>query len=197
MELTTILNTMSLHKLTFDEYMLVYLTFLAQDEESHPEYFSQWFNNGGCNNLKDLFNSLKDKNIISKNYNPESYVPNDIQFNKSFIKSFFKHSGFLGEELFNKYPPFIEINGKTVSIRNIGKKFFSLEEFYFYYGKTIAHCPKKHKEIMEILEWAIEEEHINYGLLEFVASQKWVELQQLRNGEITNIYSVPDIYTTM
>jgi hypothetical protein len=39
MELNTILNLLISYNLTFDEFYLVYLTFLARDEENHPEYF--------------------------------------------------------------------------------------------------------------------------------------------------------------
>ena len=79
---------MSNYGLTADELLLIYITFLARDEEgSHSEFFSQWFNSGGKERLRDLFNSLKTKGIIHKNYNPETYVPNDIEFNLNFIKS--------------------------------------------------------------------------------------------------------------
>ena len=77
---------MAKYNLSADELLLVYLTFLARDEENHSEYFTKWFNNGGSNQLRDLFNSLKEKGIIHKNYNPETYVPNDIEFSKTFIK---------------------------------------------------------------------------------------------------------------
>ena len=78
-----------------------------------------------------MFENLKEKSIIKKNYNPESYVPNDIEFNKNFLKKYYKQSGVLGKELFDNYEPFIQINGKMASLRNIAKKFYTLEEFYF------------------------------------------------------------------
>lgn len=42
-----------------------------------------------------MFENLKEKSIIKKNYNPESYVPNDIEFNKNFLKKYYKQSGVL------------------------------------------------------------------------------------------------------
>ena len=67
---------------------MIYLTFLARDEEGHPEYFAKWFNNGGSKQLREIFESLKTKGIIHKDYNPSSYDPNAIEFNKNFIKPF-------------------------------------------------------------------------------------------------------------
>ena len=91
MELNTILNLLISYNLTFDEFYLIYLTFLARDEENHPEYFVKWFSNGGKGRLKDLFNSLKEKGIIHKNYNPEVYNPNDIEFNKNYFENIKAH----------------------------------------------------------------------------------------------------------
>ena len=86
MELNTILNICIAYNLTFDEFFLIYMTLLARDEEGHVEYISKWFSNGRNDRLKDLFNSLKEKGIIHKSYNPEVYNPNDVEFNKNFIK---------------------------------------------------------------------------------------------------------------
>ena len=82
---------MSKHKLSFDEIGLVYLTFIAQSENGDPEqhrnYFSRWYESGGKERLRELFESLKSKGIIHKNYNPETYDPDEIEFNQTFIKS--------------------------------------------------------------------------------------------------------------
>ena len=43
LEINTILNLLITYNLTADELLVVYLTFLARDEEGHPEYFSKWF----------------------------------------------------------------------------------------------------------------------------------------------------------
>lgn len=186
MELNTILNICIAHNLTFDEFFLVYMTLLARDEENHSEYLAKWFANGGKDRLRELFNSLKEKGIILKSYNAESYVPNDIQFNKNFIKNWYKQSGEMGQELFDSYPGFVEVKGKLYSLKNISKKFYSLDEFYFYYSATIGHNPEKHREIMDILAWAKEKNLINFGILEFCASRKWEMFKEMREKGIDN-----------
>lgn len=194
MELNTILNLLISYNLTFDEFYLVYLTFLARDEENHPEYFVKWFSNGGKSRLKDLFNSLKEKGIIHKNYNPEVYNPNDIEFNKVFMKSWIKNSGELGQELFDAYPSFLNINGKYCSLKNIAKKYNSLDEFFFAYSSAIGHSIDEHKKVLDLLNWAKENDKIRFGICEFVISRKWKELQELKDsnleGEIADTYNV-------
>ena len=87
MEINTILNLLITYDITAEELLVIYLTFLACDEEGHPEYFSKWFSNGGNSRLRPIFESLKEKGIILKDYNPDTYDPNDIRFNKNFLKS--------------------------------------------------------------------------------------------------------------
>lgn len=182
------------YNLTADELLLVYLTFLAREEEGHPEYIAKWLCNGGQSRLRNLFESLKEKGIIHKDYNPEKYSPDDIEFNKNFLKGWIKCSGQLGKELFDNYPPYLTINGRMVSLKNISKKFDSLDEFFFAYSSAIKHNPEKHKEIMEILDWAKEHNHINFGITEFVLSHKWDDLQYLKDhpqeGQVESTFNV-------
>ena len=182
MELNTILNLLGKYNLSADELLLIYLTVLAQHEEKHVEYFNKWYENGGQSKLKELFLSLKEKGIIKKNYNPDCYNPNKIEFNQVFLKGWFKHSLAMGQELFDAYEPFIYIKGKYFPLRNIAKRFVSLEEFFFHYSVTIGHSLDKHHEIMELLQWGKENNLITYSVLEFVVSQKWSELKHIREN---------------
>lgn len=182
------------YNLTADELLLVYLTFLAQEEEGHPELFAKWFCNGGKGKLKELFDSLKEKGIIHKDYNPKTYNPDDIEFNKNFLKGWLKGSGEMGKELFDAYPPFLTVNGKLYPLRNISKKFNSLDEFFFYYSSQIKHNPNMHTQIMDLLEWGKQHNKINYGITEFIISHKWEELAYLREnpqeGEVESTFNV-------
>lgn len=199
MELNTIINIINKYNLSADELLLIYLTFISQSENGNIKnnkiYFEQWYDGTGKNKLLQLFNSLKEKGIIKKNYNPEEYDPDEIEFNKTFIKQYFKYTGELGKELYDNYPSFITINNKVYSLKNISKKFISLDEFYFYYSSTIGHNLNKHNEIIDLLKWGKENDQIRYGILEFVASNKWNELLELKNdNKINNIASSESIF---
>ena len=187
MEINTILNLLITYNITAEELLVVYLTFLARDEEGHPEYFSKWFSNGGSIRLRPIFESLKEKGIILKDYNPDTYDPNDIRFNKNFLKSWLKNSGEMGQELFDAYPAFLESPGKWYPLKNIAKKYDTLDQFFFAYSSAIKHNPEKHKEVMELLEWGKKNNQINYGITEFVISHKWEELKYLRDSGVENM----------
>ena len=187
---------MSDWKLSADELLLIWLTLYSRDEENHAEYFNKWFDDcNGKEQLKTLFESLKTKGVILKNYNPESYIPNQVEFNKHFLNNYYKQSGVLGKELFDNYEPFIRINGKMASLKNISKKFYTLEEFYFYYSSQIGHNIKKHQEIMDILEWAKSNNLVKISILEFVASHKWNEFKMMKDeGWQPDIATSYDVY---
>lgn len=198
MELNTILNLSIQYNLTMDEILLVYLTFLAQDEEGHPEYFVKWFSNGGQERLKELFESLKNKEIILKNYTPTKYNPNEIEFNKNFLKGWIKGSNQLGKELWENYPKVLFINGKYFPALDVTRnnKFSSPEEFWFHYSVQIGHSLDKHIQIMELLEYAKEKNLIQTSLFKFVANHQWETIQYIKeNGLEDKFANASNLYT--
>ena len=200
MELDTILNIMTKYKLTADELLLVYLTFLAQSEngdtEKHKVYFKRWYDGGGKERLRTLFNSLKEKGVIVKNYNPNSYDFDEIKFNKNFLSQYWKLTGELGQELRRHYPTSLYVNGQVVSLKNISKKFSNWEDLYFWYSATIKHNRLKHQEVLEILEWAKDQDLVNISLIEFIASNKWEEWKEMKQKGISGKSTTYDIYGT-
>ena len=195
MSLDTILNIMSEYKLTADELLLVYLTFIAQSENGgNTNYFLRWYDSCGKYNLRNLFESLKEKGVILKNYNPSSYVPEEIEFNSKFLKKYFKLTGQLGQELYNAYPSYMYINGKIVSLKNISKIFKDLNELYFKYASIIKHNVNKHKEILDILEWAKSQDLVTVSLPEFIISCKWNEYKELRDKGVQGKADISEIY---
>lgn len=200
MELDTILNIMTKYGLTAEELLLIYLTFISQTENGNPDehriYFKRWYDGGGKERLRSLFNSLKDKGIIKKNYNPSTYNPDEIEFNQNFIKQYYKLTGELGQELMSAYPTTLYINERYVSLKNISKRFKDLQEFYFWYSSTIGHSISKHREIIDILEWAKANNLVHIPIVEFVASCKWNEFKEMKAKGVRGQASTYDIYKT-
>ena len=176
--------------LTPSELFILRLLFLAQDGDT--TLINNYLSN--TTNGKELFltilNNLKNKGIILSSFkiptegNILKYT--DIPINKNFVKKFIKESNQIGKEFFDAYPPFIYINGKMASIKNITKAgLFSIDEFCFYYGRQLKLSSVTHERIMESLEYGKEHGLINYSILEFIASQKWNEIEYIRNsGEV-------------
>jgi hypothetical protein len=159
-------------------------------------YFEKWYSSGGHKILKQTFESLKDKGVIIKNYCPDSYIPDEVELNKTFCKSWFKLTGELGKELYNAYPTHMLVNGRNIFLKNHIKKFLNVEDVYFWYAKTIGHSIEYHKFILDTLAWAKEHNLIQFSLLEFIGSQKWHDLDQMRKNGIQNQADTLDVYET-
>lgn len=176
-----------------DELLFISIILLIQDGDD-SDFVSSYFNlpskcRGG---LRELLVSLQDKEIITKEYKipqkGERFVPEDVTFNKNFVKNFYRSSFDMGKELFETYPMFGTINGSTVGLKSVSKKFDTLEDFYKYYGKTIRWNPDTHNYIIELVNWA--KDNTNYiccTLANFVIDHKWLELEALQKGDIGNI----------
>lgn len=142
--------------------------------------------------LREVLEQLQKKEIILKSYkipkSGEKFDPYAIPINKNFIKALYKSSFEMGKELFDSYPQFGNINGNLIPLRGISKKFDSLEQAYFKYGKSIGFNPEKHKTIIELVNWARENNILNCSLASFIVNEGWHDLNALKNnGDIANI----------
>lgn len=142
--------------------------------------------------LREVLEQLQKKEIILKSYkipkSGEKFDPYTIPVNKNFIKALYKSSFEMGKELFDSYPQFGNINGNLIPLRGISKKFDSLEQAYFKYGKSIGFNPEKHKTIIELVNWARENNILNCSLASFIVNEGWHDLNALKNnGDIANI----------
>lgn len=142
--------------------------------------------------LREVLEQLQKKEIILKSYkipkSGEKFDPYAIPINKNFIKALYKSSFEMGKELFDSYPQFGNISGNLIPLRGISKKFDSLEQAYFKYGKSIGFNPEKHKTIIELVDWARENNILNCSLASFIVNEGWHDLNALKNnGDVANI----------
>ena len=175
------------YQLTPDEFFLMKLIFFAQ--EGQEKYISQFANECGFEKpIREILTSLQNKGVINKSYvipqAGEVFNPQDVDFNKTVLNQFFQHSQDLGMELFEAYPPFTIINGKTFSLRNISKNFKDLDDMCWNYGRAIRFNQQKHEEIMELLEFGKENNLIHSGISDFILSQGWMALQVYKDEDM-------------
>lgn len=155
--------------LTPTELFVVRLLYLAIDgEQSHLiNYLSNISN--GKQIFRSVLQSLVDKKVINSTFKVpqegETLNYKNIPFNKNFLKNYIRESNQIGKELFDLYPPFININGKLCSIKNFTKAgLFSFDDFCLFYAKQIKSASTTHERIMEALSFAIEKNLINYTI---------------------------------
>jgi hypothetical protein len=172
------------YQLTADELFVLRLIFYAQ--EGHGEYISTFFSECQLgSSLRSILSSLQTKGIINKSYSiPEEgtvFKADDVDLNKHAVNQFLQHSTDMGMELFEAYPAYTTINGRTFSLRNITKNFKDLDDMCWQYGRMIKFDQRKHEEILELLEYAKENDLIHSGICDFILSQGWLALELYRD----------------
>ena len=182
------ISILTKYRITSNELMFIRTLLILQDEQNEELFQTYIEALYECNiKLREVILSLQDKGIILKLYKVpkegEEFDPYSIPFNKNFIKNLYKSSFEMGKELFEVYPQFGSIQGNVVGLRSISKKFDSLEDAYFKYGRNIRWNLKHHNDIIELVRWAKEHNIINYTLASFIIDQRWLELQALKDGE--------------
>ena len=184
---------MEKYGLTPTELFVVKVLYLYK--ENYPEAYIVRYLNIPDNKktFRDTLVSLQNKGVILKSYKipnaGDEFQPDEVEFNKNFDKTFCRSAFDMGKDLFDHYPMFGTINGNTVSLRGVSKKFDSLEDFFRFYGKEIKWDPDLHQEILDLIDWEQNNNvgYICFSLATFVIEHKWEELKALKEGKIANI----------
>ena len=141
--------------------------------------------------LRLLLISLQSKGIILKSYKlPKegtSFIPEDVQFNQNFLKKFYRSAYEMGEELFYTYPQSCVVNGQVFNLRSVSHKFDSLEDAFGKYAKQIKNNPELHRQIIDDIEWGIENGYNFTTLDRFIVDRAYESLHSMRLGENINI----------
>ena len=175
------------YKINSDELLFITVILLIQEGEVSP-YINLYFSlpsacRGG---IRDILISLQNKQVITKEYKiPPSgtkFVPEDVMFNKNFIKTFYKGSFWIGKELFENYPISTVVNGVEYKLRRVSKKFDSLEDAYRAYGKAISWKPDKHQKIMQLIEWGKDNNYQFTTLDSFIVDNDWLNIAAVRDN---------------
>jgi hypothetical protein len=182
------------NNLTPNELFILRLIFLAVDDEQKPliNYLSNVSN--GKQLMRSVLKSLQEKQVINNVFKlpKEGEVLNFklIPFNKNFLKMYIRETHAIGKEFLDAYPPFINIKGRMYSIKNFTKAgLFSVEAFCNYYAKTIKNSGFTHERILKALEFGKEHNLIHYSILEFIASEKYKEIEYIQQSDDINGYT--------
>ena len=180
------------YKIDSNELLFITVILLIQEGDNNP-YINLYFSLPvGCRgNIRDLLTSLQNKQVITKEYKiPPSgtkFIPEDIIFNKNFIKTFYKGSFWIGKELFEIYPISTVVNGVEYKLRRVSKKFDSLEDAYRAYGKAISWKPEVHQNIIQLVEWGKQNNYQFTTLDSFIVDNDWLNIAAVRdNGLLTD-----------
>lgn len=183
------------YNINSDELLFITVILLIQEGNNNP-YIQLYFSlPAACRgSIRDLLISLQEKQVITKEYKiPPSgtkFIPEDVSFNKNFIKNFYKGSFWIGKELFDVYPLSTVVNGVEYKLRRVSKKFDSLEDAYRAYGKAISWKPETHQHILELIEWGKNNNYQFTTLSDFIVDNDWLNIEAMQNNSLLDSNSV-------
>ena len=183
------------YKINSDELLFITIILLIQEGDNSPYiqlYFSLPISCRGS--IRDLLISLQEKQVITKEYKippaGTQFIPEDVSFNKNFIRNFYKGSFWIGKELFENYPLSTIVNGTEYKLRRVSKKFDSLEDAYRAYGKAISWKPDVHQHILELIEWGKNNNYQFTTLSDFIIDNDWLNIEAMKTNSILNSNSL-------
>lgn len=187
------LGFMEKYALTPTELLFLKMVFIASEGPDGFDYVKRYFALPETvrGNAIELLHILKGKHVITQEYKvPEpggKFSPVDVTFNKNFMKAFFRSSFDMGKELFDVYPLSTVVNGIEYKLRRVSKKFNSLEQAFFHYGKYIGWNPDKHAEILKLVEAGKRSGYQFSTLDSFIVDNDWLNLEALnRDGQLSD-----------
>lgn len=193
MQLEEELGFMERYKLTPDELLFIKIIFLSREGTDGKDYVKRYFAlpESVRMNVISLLTILQSKQVITKEYKvPEPggvFSPHEVTFNKNFEKALFRNSFEMGKELFDCYPLSTVVNGLEYKLRRVSKKFSSLEQAFFHYGKYINWNSDRHKKIIELVEAGKKSGYQFSTLDAFIVDNDWVNLEALADsGQLTS-----------
>jgi hypothetical protein len=122
------------------------------------------------------------ENLISKDYVVSvakgDYSIDQLVLTNKFVDIMFISTGDAFEELLELYPPTVTIDGKGFML-----KACDLEACSKAYLKAIKNSNRKHKEVLELIEYGIENKLINIKIDKFIGGKIWEDLRRLKEKD--------------
>lgn len=167
----TLVNT----GLTPNEFLILYLIHM-KDTATLWKYTNnvRIFSYDERDKLIDM-GYLKDHNKFEENGHDRQTLPEGYEVTKKFIKKYFLVSGEAFDELWNKYPGYLTINGAKVPNKSADP-----DELAKVYGTKIGHSIDKHEEVMKLLEYAIENNLIHMNIKNWITSKQWEVVKEAK-----------------
>lgn len=182
------------HGITFEQYVICYLLWQDQRQANNPDRHL-----GGESHLSYVYKyflALKDNDRIEGwkikdiehledigfliNRNPTGKYSADLmEVTPVFINAVMTTIT-EWDELWDAYPARMVIEpGRPQALLKSVKDRVELQRRYLNAVKT----KKKHREVMELLEWGKENNQVNLGIEKFVNSYFWEILQDIKAGD--------------
>jgi hypothetical protein len=172
------------NNLSTNQFLLLYLLYhekMIKDPNGKLKYtiagnIYKWLDKGKG------WTEAEIEDLISKDYVVSvakgDYSIDQLVLTNKFVDIMFISTGDAFEELLELYPPTVTIDGKGFML-----KACDLEACSKAYLKAIKNSNRKHKEVLELIEYGIENKLINIKIDKFIGGKIWEDLRRLKEKD--------------
>ena len=179
--------------ITANQFLLCYLLF-ADEKNEKGEYpkkgkaIANLYRYAGSTPwTKEEIRDLEEKGYVTDPYADKNKTNPDLLDLTDKFKEFVLIQGSHFDELYKTFPTLIDNfrnpNGPKIKLKVCDK--YELKKLY----KKRVRSKVKHKRVMEILKWAIENDEINFNFENFIKGEMWEDLEEVKEGKKDSISS--------
>lgn len=163
------------HRITSDQYL--YLMLYAIEKDATRYRYIEKVRGLTVKQVEDLVK----RGYLINNNEPNQYYHDQITITPWARNIMLSDVALFAEEFWEAYPLFIWVDGKKFAARNMDR-----DEFIGKYMNRIGSSEKKHKEVMEVLHYAVSNNLINVGIKKFVGSEMWNSFKEEMTKDTTH-----------
>ena len=160
------------NKLTPSQFLLLYLI-RTKKQSIMKEYSEAFPTEDGSFIGSILRDDLIQRKLLIKV--KEGKTIDCYEVGEELERLFIKDSWIAAGEFWNKYPPFVSINGKNIPL-TVADRY----EFTILYSEAIGHSIDEHLEVLQDIEFGVNKELIKSNIETFVKSRGWEAIRKIR-----------------
>ena len=185
------INTLTEFQISANQFLLCYLLFV-DERQSNGEfkkkgrgiaYLYKYATKAQPWTSTEVEDLVKKNLVINNKPNAEKKYPDHLELTDRF-KEFVLVTDSNFKQLWDKFPSYID-NFKDKNGPRIKLKMCDREVLKKVYKRKVK-SQAKHEHIMELLDWALEHDEINFNFENFVRGEVWDTLEELREDGGTN-----------
>lgn len=127
---------------------------------------------------QESLEDLEDKGLVV-NTNPSGDSPfaDFFEVTDKFVNAFYSATKQDGEEFWDRYPPYINIQGKKIPAKSVNK-----EEIVRWYHQNVGSI-YDHGKVLAALDYAVREKLISQRIDKWLQSEAFVDIWKMMDAE--------------
>lgn len=161
-------KTLALKKVTADQFLFLYLT--------HTNDFGSLYRyvNEVRKFTPEEIEDLENRGYVINLGNNGTFADNFMVTDKFLEGILLPDINVAAQEFWDRYPSFAMFNGKRAALKSCDK-----EAVFKLYASKVKYQQAEHIRILDALDYAIRNDLAQMGIVKWIASEQWLEVEKL------------------